>query len=215
MPCVTPLVHIPNAGDVQKHTFSTDYIDSDARKEDAKVKYEDTVTIAADNGHHVAVAKRDIKKGELIEQGIMRLCEGLDASVSNPFVLRLGSDFQLTGTKRPCGCPFLASGVLMFYRMSTDAYNVQLSVRAPVGKGSYEFSAVATQDIAAGTQLVREVIQDLDEERRVRCADAYNMSDTTVDKFLAFRKELDESLAAGVGISRMNCTRTLSASTRG
>lgn len=197
------LAYTPVSGDLQKHTFLTEYIESDDRKDHSRVAFVDMVTTAAHDGQHVAIAKRDIERGELIEKGILRLVDGLSGSTPNPHVLRLGQDFELSSTKRPVGCPFIASGTLMLYGKAVDTYNVELAVHTPVGHAddAHEFVVVAAEHIPAGAPLVRKVAQFSGEEAPVRYADVYHLSEEDVERYLDFRAELDKKVADKAGVA--------------
>lgn len=156
-----------------------------------------------EDGQHVAMAGRYIRKGEIVERGILRAMDeaSLDDFVPNPFVLRLGHDFLLglpwsQYSDRP-GPAFLASGTLQTYKREADNYNVELTVKESHVAG-FEFDAVATEDIQLGEHLKRRVAPVCQRHfpETPRYADFDIMTDSDVEHFLEYQGAVDEQTVA-------------------
>jgi len=161
------LKHRPGSVVKQKHTFDQAYFTSDPCRNLLKVAWAGAVGLRNMDGAFATFAKRDVGKGEIVERGILRgiAMGALDDAVSNPYVLKLGSDFLLkTGFPwgKHSGLPapsFIASGLLMFYEKGLTRCNIEIMVKESAQEG-FEFQAVAVEDIPAGAPLVRKVNAD-------------------------------------------------------
>lgn len=203
----TGLEHRPGKVTPQKHTFSRDYFRSLSCRELLKVAWAGSVDMYENKGEFMAFARRSIRKGEVVEKGILRgIGMGiLQDDVSNPYVFKLGQDF-LIGTGFPWGQhsalpspPFLASGTLMFYQRSASDFNVRVSVKESPVEG-FEFDAVACEDIPAGTPLVRQVADLSKCAPMFSYADKCHMSDDQVDDFLTQCRQSDREKADLAGV---------------
>lgn len=193
------LVYVPSAGDLQKHTFSPEYLSSPECQVLVKIAFSD-VTVGDDAGNQVAFAKMNLKKGDVVERGILRSIDGLDNSANNPHVIRLGEDFESTRDDFHHRHPFLSSGLIALYRKAMESYNIEMQV-SPTGNGSFEFQAVAVEDISDGAMLIRRAFAvRFQDECSVPYAEAYNMSDADVEHYIAMRSSLDLEDAAKAGI---------------
>merc|ERR1712008_504174 len=148
-----------------------------------------------------------IRRGEIVERGILRgIGMGiLKDDASNPAVFKLGQDFLLrTGfpwgqhSEIP-GPPFLTSGTLMFYQKSKDKFNIQVSVKESPVEG-FEFDAVASEDIPAGTPLIRQGADVSVSTSMTHKADNYHMSEDDLYKFLKLCQQFDQEKADAAGV---------------
>lgn len=185
--------------DTRKNTFNLEFFRSKQCRSLLKVSFEGSASIKAEDGQHVSMAARYIRKGEIVERGILRAIDeaSLDDFIPNPYVLRLGHDFLLglpwsQYSDRP-GPPFLASGTLPSFKRAVENYNVELTVKESHVAG-FECDAVAIDDIPLGSPLIRRVAptSQLEFPSLPRYADLCNMTDIDVQQFLDYQGAVDE-----------------------
>jgi len=199
------LTYTPGSKDPKKHKFQTEFFRSSRCREMLKISYDGAVAVSPENGQNVAIAKRYIREGDIIERGILRgiRMDSLDEKAWNPHVFRSGKDFLLglPGDDRP-GSPFLPSGALMMYQKVDVDYNVEFFVRESMTPGSFECDAVATRDIEIGSPLKRRATTSQREPPlgTPRYADLANMNEVDAKKFISYQTIVDQELAAKAGI---------------
>jgi hypothetical protein len=202
------LKHRPGSVVTQKHTFGQEYFNSDSCRNLLKVAWEGAVGLQSKDGAFATFAKRDVGKGEIVERGILRgiAMGALDDAVSNPYVLKLGSDFLLkTGFPwgKYSGLPspsFIASGLLMFYEKGQTRCNIEIMVKESAQEG-FEFQAVAVEDIPAGAPLVRKVSADSEPEGPPRDADTNSrISEDQLQQYLQQWRRIDLERAEAAGV---------------
>jgi hypothetical protein len=200
------LVHRPGKITDQKHTFGKDYFNSQACRDLLKISWAGAVELEVEDGRFLTTAKRAIRAGEIVERGILRGVDpgALDDKAPNPFICKLGQDFLLStafpwsshGMVAP---PFLASGMLMFYRRSARKYNVTVSVKESPVEG-FEFDAVASEDIPVGAPLVRQIADESLLVPVPRYGDGLHMSDAQLDSYVELCRGIDAEKAAAAGV---------------
>lgn len=199
------LVYKQGSGDPRKNSFNQSYFRSEDCRKQLKIAFQGAIQVIEEDGHHAAMAGRYIRKGEIIERGILRAIDdaALDAFQANPFVLRAGHDFLLglpwsMYPDRP-GPGFLPSGSVMTYKRDHEDFNVELTVKESHVAG-FEFDVVAVEDIPLGAKLKRRVSPTCQTlfPGVPRYAELGVMSDADVAEFLDYQGKVDERNAANL-----------------
>jgi len=87
----------------------------------------------------------------------------------------------------------------MLYQKSKDKFNIQVSVKESAVEG-FEFDAVASEDIPAGTPLIRQVADMSVSPSMTHNADNYHVSEGDLDKFLKLCQQFDQEKADAAGV---------------
>lgn len=174
-----------------------------SRSFSSKVDYA-AVTLQPDGaGQLIAVASRTLRKGELVERGVLRpIGPGAQPSC---FVLERHLDFKPPpDAPVPMTCNgFISSGLGMYYGRGEQGFNAQIELAPEAQTTAFEFLLHATEDIPAGAPIIRRALKAVRPEHVANPARKYaqlcRLSQSDITKYIEFRRTLDAEAAAGPG----------------